>query len=79
MKAEYLLEEQVERVLSCLTPVNRLVMRVCLHTGLRIGDVLSFRTEQVSRGPRWWISEQKTGKRRLVALPVGLWKELVQQ
>lgn len=79
MKAEYLLDEQVDRVLACLTPVNRLVMRVCLHTGLRIGDVLSLRTEQAKRGPRWWITEQKTGKRRMVALPAGLWQELVQQ
>lgn len=79
MKAEYLLDEQVERVLAALTPVNRLVMRVCLHTGLRIGDVLAFRTQQVQKGPRWWITEQKTGKRRMVALPVDLWQELCAQ
>jgi len=79
MKADYLLNEQVERVLACLTPVNRLVMRVCLHTGLRIGDVLAFRSEQAERGPRWWITEQKTGKRRMVALPHDLWQELAEQ
>lgn len=41
MTTEYLLNEQMEHVLSALTPSNRLVMRVCLHTGLRVGDVLA--------------------------------------
>lgn len=79
LKAEYLLNEQVERVLAALTPVNRLVLRVCLHTGLRIGDVLNFRTEQAQKGPRWYIYEQKTGKKRLVSLPVKLWEEILLQ
>ncbi len=47
MTTEYLLNEQMEHVLSALTPSNRLVMRVCLHTGLRVGDVLALRTEQL--------------------------------
>ncbi len=79
MKAEYLLDEQVERVLSALTPENRIVMRVCLHTGLRISDVLAFKTAQAAKGPRWWITEQKTGKRRMVSLPHDLWTEMVTQ
>lgn len=45
MTTEYLLNEQMEHVLAALTPYNRLVMRVCLHTGLRVGDVLALRTE----------------------------------
>lgn len=76
MTTAYLLEEQVDRVLLLLTPVNRLVMRVALHTGLRISDVLSLKTEDLRRGPRWYITEQKTGKRRLVALPGDLWTDL---
>lgn len=76
MTTEYLLNEQVERVLLLLTPVNRLVMRVALHTGLRVGDVLALRTEDVKRGPRWTVTEQKTGKKKLVALPNDLWTEL---
>ena len=31
-------------MLAALTPVNRVIMRVCMHTGLRIGDVLALRT-----------------------------------
>ena len=76
LTTEYLLNEQVERVLLLLTPVNRLVMRVALHTGLRISDVLSLKTEDLMRGPRWAITEQKTGKRRTIALPHDLWHDL---
>lgn len=76
LTTEYLLNEQVERVLELLMPVNRLVMRVALHTGLRVSDVLSLRTDDLLRGPRWAITEQKTGKRRTVSLPHDLWHEL---
>jgi len=64
--AEYLLNRELEHVLAALTPANRRVMRVCLATGLRIGDVLSLRPEQLKR--RFWITEQKTGKKRIVGL-----------
>lgn len=70
MKTEYLLHREVEYVLAALMPVNRVIMRVCIHTGLRIGDVLALRTAQI--GPRFWITEQKTGKRRIVGLPSDL-------
>lgn len=78
MTTEYLLNEQVERVLACLTPDNRLAMRVALHTGLRISDVLSLRTDDLKRGPRWWVRESKTGKRKLVALPKELREDLLR-
>ena len=67
MKTEYLLQREVDHVLSALTDKNRLVMRVALHTGLRIGDILSLQTEQLK--PHFWVTEQKTGKRRQVGLP----------
>ena len=67
MKTEYLLHREVEHVLAALMPVNRVVMRVCIHTGLRVGDVLSLRTNQIA--PRFWVTEQKTKKRRIVGLP----------
>lgn len=77
MKTEYLLQREVDLVLSALTPENRLVMRVCLHTGLRLGDVLSLRTDQLA--PHFWITEQKTGKRRQVGLPEPLLSDLRKQ
>lgn len=61
-------------ILAALTPENRLVMRVCLHTGLRVGDVLNLKTSQLA--PHFWITEQKTGKRRQVGLPEPLLSDL---
>lgn len=57
----------MEHVFAALTPGNRLVCRVAVHTGLRVGDVLRIRTEQL--GTQFWVTEQKTGKRRRVNLP----------
>lgn len=74
MKTEYLLEREVERVLAALMPSNRLVMRVCLHTGLRIGDVLALRTDQLAS--RMWVTEAKTGKRKQIGLPGPLLDDL---
>lgn len=67
MKTEYLLEKEVQQVLDLLTYENRLVMRTALHTGLRISDVLQLRPEQLK--PNFWVTEQKTGKRRQIGLP----------
>ena len=74
MRTEYLLEREVELILQLLTEENRLVMRTLLHTGLRIGDVLRLRPQQLK--PNFWITEQKTGKRRQVGLPEPLLSDL---
>ena len=66
MTTEYLLNKEMQHVLAALTPSNQLVMRVCLHTGLRVGDVLALKVGQIGR--RFWLSERKTGKRRMVGL-----------
>ncbi len=75
MKTEYLLQKEVERVLDLLTYENRLVCRVMLHTGLRIGDVLQLKPDQLK--PNFWITEQKTKKRRQVGLPEPLLSDLL--
>lgn len=67
MRTEYLIDKEVERVLDLLTYENRLVLRVLLHTGLRISDALQLRPQQLK--PNFWVTEQKTGKRRQVGLP----------
>lgn len=64
-------------VLSALTPDNRLVMRVCLHTGLRVGDVLALQTAQLA--PHFWVTEMKTGKRKQIGLPDPLLSDLRKQ
>lgn len=65
---------EMEHVLAALTPANRLVCRVCVATGLRVGDVVALRTAQLA--PQFWITEQKTGKRRRVNLNKTLLEEL---
>lgn len=74
MRTEYLLDKEVERVLAALMPSNRLVMRVILHTGLRISDVLALRPDDLR--PHRWITERKTGKRRLVGFTAELLADL---
>lgn len=79
MKTEYLLMEQVERVLSLLTPVNRLVMRIALQTGLRVSDILGLKKSDIDKGQQFWITEAKTGKRKKIVLQRQLWQELRSQ
>ncbi len=74
MTTEYLLEREVDNVLAALTPANALIMRVALHTGLRISDVLQLKTAQLA--PRFWVTEGKTKKRRQVGLPQPLLGDL---
>lgn len=74
MKTEAMLQREVDLVLSALTPANRLAMRVALHTGLRIGDVLALKSDQLK--PHFWVTETKTGKRRQVGLPEPLLSDL---
>ena len=74
MKTDYMLQREIDLVLAALTPQNRLVMRVALHTGLRLGDVLALRTSQLQ--PHFWVTEAKTKKRRQVGLPEPLLSDL---
>lgn len=74
MRTEYLLEQEVNLVLAALTDTNRLVMRTALQTGLRVGDVLALKPTQLKRN--FWVTEQKTGKKRQVGLPEPLLSDL---
>lgn len=74
MKTECMLQREVDLILAALTPGNRLVMRVALHTGLRVGDVLALKSDQLK--PHFWVTEKKTGKRRQVGLPEPLLADL---
>lgn len=77
MTTEYLLDKQVDMVLSALMPQNRLILRTILHNGARISDVLALRTEQLA--PAFWYTEQKTGKRRRMGLPAELLRDIKAQ
>lgn len=77
MTTEYLLHREMEHVFAALMPGNRLVCRVCVATGLRVGDVVQLRTDQLAR--QFWVTETKTGKRRRVNLTDELLAELKAQ
>lgn len=77
MRTEYLLAREVDNVLAALTPGNALVMRTALHTGLRISDILSIKTDSLR--PHFWVTEGKTGKRRQVGLPQPLLDDIKNQ
>ena len=77
MKTEYLLNREVEVVLAALTPKNRLVLRTALATGLRVGDVLALTPDRLK--PHFWVTEQKTGKKRQIGLPEPLLSDLKKE
>ena len=76
MKTQYLLNEQVDRVLAALTKENELVCRACLRTGLRVSDVLQLRPEQIVT--RCWVTESKTGKAKQIGFDEALRAEILQ-
>lgn len=77
MTTEYLYEKEIEHVLAALMPQNALIMRVILHTGMRLSDVLELRTSDLK--PCGWYIEKKTGKRRRYGLPAALLDEIKAQ
>lgn len=79
MKTEYVPEEELGHVYAALMPGNRLACQVSEVTGLRIGDVLQLRTEQLRKGQRFTIREAKTGKSRRVYIPRLLHAQLLEQ
>ena len=73
MRGEWVPHETINHVLVALMPPNRLAIEVSMRYGMRIGDVLSMRREDVVRGS-WTYKEEKTGKSRRIRL-----SELLQQ
>lgn len=78
MRAEWAPKETLELLLTAMMPANRLAIRASMATGLRIGDVLAFKTSEV-RQQRWTVKEQKTGKLRRVYLPTKLCEDILAQ
>jgi len=78
MRSEWVSDDTMSHVLAALTPENRLVMIVALRYGLRITDVLHLQTKQLRQG-RFTIAEQKTGKRRRIAITGKLQRQLLAQ
>lgn len=78
-RSSWLNTESMGHVLAAMMPTNRLVMQVAISTGLRVGDVLALRREQLVKGQRFTVREQKTGKSRRVRLSRPLWEKCLAQ
>ena len=77
MTTEYLYRQEIERVLSALMPQNQLIVKVMLHTGMRLSDALALRSEGLSTSG--WYKEAKTGKKRRYGLPRPLLEAIQEQ
>lgn len=77
MTTEYLYQQEISRVLSALMPQNQLIVRVMLHTGMRLSDALNLRSEGL--GTSGWYVEAKTGKKRRYGLPRPLLEAVMEQ
>ena len=76
MRADHIAADELKHILAALTPPNRLAMEVAMATGLRIGDVLQIKTQQLrdAKNRRFSVCEQKTGKRRRLTMPEALFR-----
>lgn len=64
----------METVLRLLLPSNRLVMRLCMETGLRVGDALAIKRDKLAQ--RMTVCESKTGKSRRIYIGRALLADL---
>lgn len=77
MTTDYLLEQEVQRVLAALMPQNRLIIETILQTGLRITDVLELRTADLKMS--MWVTEKKTGKKHRCGIKKDLFDAIMEQ
>lgn len=77
MTTEYLYQQELDRVLAALMPQNQLIVRVMLHTGMRLSDALNLRSEGLATSG--WYLESKTGKKRRYGLPRPLYEAIREQ
>lgn len=79
MRTDWIEHDDMKLVMRLLTPANALAAEVALRTGLRISDVLSIKKEQLEKGCRFTVREQKTKKSRRVYLGEDLRGRLLRQ
>ena len=61
MKSDYIKPSVYNRIYSYMQYENALCLRLCLETGLRVGDALKVRAEDI-RGRTLHFTAEKTGK-----------------
>lgn len=77
MRTDYIDDQDLELVLALLMPQNRLICQLAMVTGLRIGDVVAIRTDQLKS--RMTVRESKTKKSRRVSIPKALLERIRAQ
>lgn len=62
--------KQIRELMSVyeLESKNRLLLEYCIRTGLRISDILSVQVKDVHKKTHYFVTEKKTGKRKMVAI-----------
>lgn len=76
LRTTYATRAQMGHILAALMPENRLIMELCMATGLRVSDVLELRTADLRR--RQTVRQKKTGKTRRVQWPAALYEQMEQ-
>ena len=78
MRSGWVSDDVMGHLLAALTPPNRLACEMSLRYGMRIGDVLNIKTEQL-HSEKLSYREEKTGKRRVVHVSAQLRLRLLSQ
>lgn len=78
MRSDYIKPSAYRQIYRYMTYANELALRVSLTTGLRIGDVLKIRAEDLKGRTLHFVSE-KTDKPGTKVLPLALAAELRRQ
>ena len=71
----YVSKPEMSHILAAMMPENRLIVRLCMATGLRISDALEIKTAKLKR--RMTIREIKSGKSRRVVIPADIYNEML--
>ena len=66
-RQRYLMEEEIESLLSSCSPHLAPIVELALHTGMRKGELLGLKWEQI-RGGFIYLKETKSGKSRQIPL-----------
>lgn len=78
MRSRWVESDKMKLILALLMPANQLAIELSLRYGMRIGDILGLRTDDVKRGV-FSYREEKTGKRRRITLNSVIQRELLSQ
>lgn len=76
IKAEWLSDRALHLALTALMPSNRLVLELCICTGLRVGDAVNLTVKQIQNG-RPVVTEAKTRKKRRIYIPEFLQQKIL--